>query len=181
MIKVLQNVIPKAAQDEIEAILLSWNFPWFHYANTNYAKTETQDNDVPQFTHGFIRDDAANSPYENIPRTILKTMGLPPTSILRAKANLLMREPSPIRHPPHTDDNTPHIVFIYYVNDSDGDTHFYKAGKVVKTVSPKKGSAVMFDGRTWHSSSSPVQNRFRLVINYNLAPGPYFDNILHDK
>lgn len=177
MIKVLENVIARPLQDEIEQILLGWNFPWFHYANTNYAENTTRGNDVPQFTHGFIRDDAANSAFENLPRTLLKHMGIEPKTILRAKANLLTRETQPCTHPPHIDDNKPHIAFIYYVNDSDGDTHFYDKGKLAQTVSPKKGSGVMFKGHIYHASASPVENRFRLVINYNLAPGAYFDTI----
>lgn len=177
MIKLLNNAVPQAAQDEIEQVLLGWNFPWFHYANTNYADQATRSGDVPQFTHGFIRSDAANSAFANIPQILLQTIGIPPTTILRAKANLLPRELKPHTHPPHIDDSRPHIALIYYVNDSDGDTHFYEKGKLVKTVSPKKGSAVMFKGHIYHASSSPVQNRFRIVINYNLAPGDYFDKM----
>ncbi|MGB0907500.1 MAG: hypothetical protein ACPGVT_08400 [Maricaulaceae bacterium] len=177
MIKIIENAIPKQAQDEVESLLLSWNFPWFHYANTNYADMATRGDDVPQFTHGFIRDDAANSEHEKIPRAILHHMGIDHTQILRAKANLLMREPAPFTHPAHTDDQKPHIVFIYYVNDSDGDTHFYENGEIVNQVSPKKGRAIMFEGHRLHASSSPLENRFRLVINYNLVPGPYFESL----
>lgn len=177
MIKVLDNVIPAAMQNEIEQVLLGWNFPWFHYANTNYAEHATRTDDVPQFTHGFIRSDAANSAFAHIPQTMLTNMGIPATSILRAKANLLSRELEPRTHPPHIDDKRPHVAMIYYVNDSDGDTHFYEKGKLAKTVSPKKGSAVLFKGHIYHASASPVQNRFRLVINYNLAPGDYFNKM----
>lgn len=179
MIKVFDTVLPPPAQDEIEQVLLGWNFPWFHYANTNYAEHKTRDDDVPQFTHGFIRDDNKNSPFENIPRVILDKMGLEPKSILRAKANLLPREPQSFTHPPHIDDRKPHIAFIYYVNESDGDTHFYKNGEVIQTVSPKKGSGVMFMGNIYHASSSPVKSRFRIVINFNLALSPALKELLN--
>ena len=177
MIKLLDNVIPSELQDEVEQALLGWNFPWYHYANTNYAEQKTRANDVPQFTHGFIRENTRNSAFDKIPKVILEKMGISQTHILRAKANLLPREPHPITHPPHTDDSKPHIALIYYVNDSDGDTHFYDKGEISKTVSPKKGSAVMFKGHIYHASASPVKNRFRLVINYNLAPGDYFNKL----
>ena len=177
MIKLFNNAVPGSMQDEIEKVLLGWNFPWFHYANTNYTDQATRANDVPQFTHGFIREDMANSAFANIPQIILEKMGIEPTKILRAKANLLSRERETCTHPPHIDDSKPHIALIYYVNDSDGDTHFYEKGKLARTVSPKKGSAVMFKGHIYHASASPVENRFRVVINYNLAPGDYFDKM----
>lgn len=178
MIKVFENAIPSPAQDELEQILLGWDFPWFHYANTNYADAKTRFDDVPQFTHGFIRDDQKNSSFENIPRALLHQMNIPHDSIIRAKANLLCREPSQKTHPAHTDDNAPHIAFIYYVNDSDGDTHFYEKGKIIETVSPKKGSGVMFDGSLLHASSSPVDHRYRIVLNYNLKPTPDLKTLL---
>lgn len=174
MIRLFENAIPQSAQDELEHILLHWNFPWFHYANTNYTDNVTRLGDVPQFTHGFIRDDQANSAFEHIPRTLLRTMNIPDTDIIRAKANLLCREPQPATHPAHTDDNAPHVGLIYYVNNSDGDTHFYEKGKVIKTVSPKKGRAVMFKGDILHASSSPVSHRYRIVLNFNLKPNNYF-------
>ena len=37
----------------------------------------------------------------------------------------------------------------------------------IKQVEPKQGTAVIFDGLTLHSSSSPVTSDRRIVINYN--------------
>lgn len=177
MIKVMTDMIPKKAQDELEAILLGWNFPWYHYANTNYASQITQPDDVPQFTHGFIRENASNSQMSHIPLKLLDLIGVPKDNLLRVKANLLMREPEVKIHPPHTDDDREHIAFIYYVNESDGDTHFYEGDKIIKTVSPKKGSGVFFNGSIFHASASPVNTRYRIVLNYNLAPGDYIDTL----
>ncbi|WP_371397939.1 2OG-Fe(II) oxygenase [Fretibacter rubidus] len=174
MIKVFDSVIDAAGQEEIAGILLGWQFPWYHYANTNYGDKATRPDDVPQFTHGFIRENQKNSPLVQIPLVILEKMQIPASNILRAKANLLMREPAPFTHPAHIDDSKPHVGMIYYVNDSDGDTHFYDKGAVIKTVSPKAGRAVMFDGATYHASASPTQNRYRIVINFNLAMGDWF-------
>lgn len=181
MIKVLNNIIPKNWQDEIEQELLSWNFPWYHYANTNYADKKTRADDVPQFTHGFIRDNSRNSAYEKLPRAILHNIGIEQTTILRAKANLLTWEPKPFTHPPHIDEKERHYALIYYVNDSDGDTKFYREGQIFESISPKKGNAVLFDGAIYHASSSPVENRFRIVINYNLRQSDYLTGILNGE
>jgi hypothetical protein len=71
---------------------------------------------------------------------------------------------------PHTDQQDPHLVFLYYVNDSDGDTVFYEQDRKteIKRVSPKKGRAVIFDGLIPHSGSTPTKNE-RLTININFT------------
>ena len=81
---------------------------------------------------------------------------------------------------PHVDADTDHLVVLYYVNDSDGDTIIYENmfegynklpdfNKLVekKRVSPKAGRVVLFNGKHWHTSCQPVNN-VRCVVNYNV-------------
>ena len=83
----------------------------------------------------------------------------------------------------HVDGYFRHMVLIYYVNDSDGDTLFYEErhpgselvhgildnSKVTlsKRVTPKFNRYVIFDGLQFHSSSAPKETDYRFVINYN--------------
>ena len=74
----------------------------------------------------------------------------------------------------HTDLKFPHWVCLYYVNDSDGDTIFYKNDRKteIKRVSPKKGRIVFFNGDIPHDGGVPSFS-IRTVINisfqkYNL-------------
>ena len=82
---------------------------------------------------------------------------------------------------PHIDLDSPHTVFLYYVNDADGDTllYDYKSTnildrpkyeniKVTKRITPKQGRVVVFDGMTWHSSSQPTRGS-RCVINFDMV------------
>jgi len=165
---IIENFLPDAQQTEIERALLSYNFPWFFYANTNADKAETQTGDVPQFVHGFIQDGRDLSEFSHIPHNIVKPLGLEKADILRAKANMLARDTAATVHPKHVDEPNAHLVMVYYVNDADGDTCLFKGTEISHRISPKRGCAVIFDGRTYHASSSPVETRFRTVVNMNL-------------
>jgi hypothetical protein len=113
----------------------------------------------------------------NILNTFAKKHGIEIKEILRIKANILNKTDKQNHiHPPHVDMNIPHMVLLYYVNDSDGDTvifdQVYHSEKkpeltVNRTISPKAGSAIMFDGLTYHSSSSPKNAKERIVLNIN--------------
>jgi len=69
---------------------------------------------------------------------------------------------------PHVDLNIDHLVVLYYVNDSDGDTVFFdNDGKIVKTVSPTRGRIVFFDGSILHAAGIP-KNTHRCVVNFDI-------------
>jgi len=113
----------------------------------------------------------------NILHTFAKKHGIEVKEILRIKANILNKTDKQNHiHPPHVDMTTPHMVLLYYVNDSDGDTVIfdqkYDDGEVPRltvnrSISPKAGAAILFDGLTYHSSSSPQYTEERIVININ--------------
>jgi hypothetical protein len=82
----------------------------------------------------------------------------------------------------HVDDSTRHLVLLYYVLDADGDTIIvdkefinkeeknlkYNDYNIVAKVTPKKGRAVLFDGRYYHTAEQPKQN-VRCVVNFNIV------------
>ena len=163
-------ILPEAMALEIEQVLLGFRFPWHYYPNTNARDLQTNAGDAPQFVHGFIQNEKRFSQYANVPEAIIERMGLPKNEIIRAKANILGRDREPLVHPAHTDDQEPHWVLIYYVNDSDGDTCLFEGDEVTKRITPKRGRVLVFDGSIRHASSSPVETPFRCVFNFNLKP-----------
>lgn len=77
---------------------------------------------------------------------------------------------------PHIDNQSSHVVLLYYVNNSDGDTILYKNKYdknnemiIEHSISPKAGRAVLFSGDTYHSFHYPNINDTRSVININIT------------
>ena len=93
----------------------------------------------------------------------------------------------------HINQKTPHLVLLYYVNDADGETILFDKTiddiqdddmylderhefNVVSKIVPKQGRILLFDGRTYHSASSPTTG-IRCIITLDLfgefADGSY--------
>lgn len=75
--------------------------------------------------------------------------------------------------------NAPDYSIMYYVNDSSGDTIFFNDDKkVIKRVSPKKGTGVVFNPTILHSGQCPQTHvpRFSLYMHFcRQIFGPNFD------
>ena len=76
---------------------------------------------------------------------------------------------------PHIDiDRRKHLVALYYVCDSDGDTIIYnervesETYTIKRRVTPKQGRVVIFDGTLYHTAEQPLHST-RCVVNYNLG------------
>ena len=76
---------------------------------------------------------------------------------------------------PHIDiDRIKHLVALYYVCDSDGDTIIYnervesETYTIKRRVTPKQGRVVIFDGTLYHTAEQPLHST-RCVVNYNLG------------
>ena len=96
------------------------------------------------------------------------------------------RQPYHVPHVDYQDDGLKYTA-IYYLNDSDGDTYFFNEFldpnikrfingydpslfTVAKSVKPKQGKLVLFDGRRYHAGSYPESTPERMVLNINFAP-----------
>ena len=165
---IFDDHIDAKTRDQIEMVLFGQHFPWIYHANTNYPDSTTRENDVPQFNHGFFRDGQSSSNLTAIPLEIIKSFGLALHDLFRAKANLVTWEKSTFTQPFHTDDYDPHFVVLYYVNDSDGDTLLKLPDGDIVRVTPKKGRILTFYGALQHAPESPINTRFRAVININV-------------
>jgi hypothetical protein len=190
---VSDDVIEPAAANAAEQLFASPQFPWFFYANVNLGSRRPEDRPGafppdPRFEDSFgfssllFPGNEPTSPWLEHPKRVFESFarrhGIKATQMVRIKANLLTRSSSKNPRPftPHVDLPQPHLVLIYYVNDSDGDTvildKMFPDGtnsNVLQSVSPKKGRAVLFDGRHYHCGTIPSRHDARIVLNFDFV------------
>lgn len=185
MIKVFDDIVDIFDQEIIKHQIM--NETWFQYVD-DVSISNNQHQRRPGFKHIFDKETMDNSLVELIAKTRNK-IGKKPTyardQILEARSFLQLPLNTDFAgtgvDTPHLDRFEPHLVFLYYVCDSDGDTIIYdykteKKGDVpffedvkeLKRITPKQGRVVVFDGMTWHSSSQPTRGS-RCVINFDMV------------
>ena len=164
-ITVVKDAIPSCLHNYIQEIILSNTFPWY-YCNSIAGYDPDVMNEV-----GFASVIIAPSQVDLLSSILYitaKQQNITIKNILRIRAGMFLRSSSKQVHTPHIDYDVPHLSMLYYLIDSDGPTYFYyNNGNIIKTVDPVKGTAVIFDGRIKHSSSTPVNHNQRVVINFN--------------
>jgi hypothetical protein len=186
---IIENIVDQKLQDAIEQVVTSSNFPWYYGYTIDEPVIEEDDKaylvisgyNPQQFVHHVISESRHSSEYFNLINDIinnyvhayLKTN----IEVKRAKFNMLIKDTNTSHHYPHVDIGSTDLgkikTLLYYVSDSDGDTYFFNEIApnigteltINKTVTPKKGTAVVFDSNIFHASSSPITTDKRIVLN----------------
>ena len=178
-IQIYDNILSPIFIDKIESILLKSGRSFPYYFSDNLT-TLTSTKSRPGVFHGFLqRKYEIQSDYYHFILKILYDFAYSQNLIVNEVYNIrsFLEFPSPnpgTDFPPHVDleDQNgkvmPHWVLLYYVNDAEGDTIFYKDDKTteIKRVSPKRGRIAFFDGSIYHCGSRS-ENTSRSVINFN--------------
>jgi hypothetical protein len=189
MIIVKDDIIPKDYQDFIEKFVTT-QIPWFYLPDiSGVGKTFKDPNWHPSggFYHLGALNGVINSEFfrdklnlESLIVMLAKEFNVNIKELLRTKLNLTTPVPGYKSNnfcSPHTDYSIPHVVMLYYVNDSDGDTIFFEEPKdmynedliITQRITPKKGRCVLFDGSLYHTQSSPINTPARINININVV------------
>jgi hypothetical protein len=135
----------------------------------------------PMFVSG-VKDSINEENVANMSLSILEKLSqkheFNVEKLSRSLANVLFKNKEYAWSYPHIDETFKHFVMVYYVFDSDGDTVLYNEtydgitnyeNKLTElaTIRPKAGSAIIFDGRRYHSYTRPVENDIRGIFNVN--------------
>ena len=179
------NFLDKKTEDEIETSMLK--LPW--YFNTIEDDIRDISSKTPTYFVNLLGCEKHGTSSEDIKPFVpllFKLEELTKQSyinrIVRVKANLYTRRPDFEEnhfHKPHLDlynketmEGDDGEIFLYYANTSDGDTVFVNEGLASNTFTVKKriphikGTAVLFDNRQVHASSSPRISEYRMNINF---------------
>ncbi len=192
-IVVIDDIIDLEYQNGIKGILLGDDafqgryFPWFYTEDVTGANDkDSQHRAALGHEYVFLDDDDTGrviSGFHNMFLPMLKEairrVGLKQeeTGILQGRSFLQL--PRNIQREdvdtPHIDINRKkHLVALYYVCDSDGDTIIYNERvksenyTIKRRVTPKQGRMVIFDGTLYHTAEQPLHST-RCVVNYNLG------------
>ena len=187
---VIENAVPQLLFERFQYQLMSFETEWHYMNSTSYRNTSNTNDE--SFTHTALFDGVKSSDllylYESVLLCGLSKANIQPRSLIRLRCGMFMKNDQNYVHPPHIDYDFPHMVAVYYLNETDGDTIIYKEkfqnesmnaldyyemkleGKVTEDirVTPKPNTMVIFDGLTYHSSSSPTKDR-RVVANFNFT------------
>ena len=197
---IFDDIIDKEYQERIKDTLLSHETNWFYNHNINInSDMEPR----PCFSHRYFESEYdlhtdTGTQYNELERSYLHDMLVPMIDascksvdynykyIIQGRSflQLPLKGLSDQLDVNHVDRKENHLVILYYVKDSDGDTIIYQnryqnkyysvmypeekeITKELKRVSPKQGRVVIFDGAFYHTAEQP-QKDVRLIINYNV-------------
>ena len=192
-ITVIDNFIDIDYQEKIKRELIGGfdsnknyhdsDFPWFYIEDVT-AAGDSDSQHRPGLGHQYVEFDDVSpgvvvSEHHELMVPMLRkvgfTVGIRDVKVLQGRSFLQfpVKERGEIDLPHIDICNKIHIVGLYYVMDSDGDTVIYNERKESETytikerVSPKQGRMVIFDGGLFHAAEQPL-NSTRCIINYNI-------------
>lgn len=168
---------------------------WFWRENhLNDSTLEVEDSSFTGFMHILWGRDGKESDFYDIFVPLLYSMeekiNMTIKDLIQLRLGLFTlnknRQPYHVPHVDYQNDGLKYTA-IYYLNDSDGDTFFFdefldpnikrfingydpSLFTVAKSIKPKQGKLVLFDGRRYHASSYPESTPERMVLNINFAP-----------
>ena len=191
-ILVIDDFIDKDYQEDIKDVLLGkeeWGdflFPW-HYIDDVTAAFEDDNQGRPGLSHVYVEynDDKTSDIVSDFHDLFIPLLELA-CEILEVPSARIVQGRSFLQFPlnlnskeddtPHIDldEGERHIVVLYYVVTSDGDTVIYNQRTesdvytVKQKVTPKQGRVGIFDGGQYPTAQQAIKT-VRCIANYNLA------------
>jgi hypothetical protein len=186
MVKIIDNLLPKRYLEDLQSYFLSENCEWFFNDNL------TDDNSYNSLgSFGFNMRLHWNGHFVNnyvgiLVRALVFTVQEEVEkylernqTIVRARADMTMYNPTNYCHEMHTDFPEEHTTAIFYMNTSDGNTLLFdrKGDKLIQEIEPIENRVVIFDGLMEHTGHSPSKHKSRILINMNFMNPELVDEL----
>ena len=167
--------LPKNVADIIEKE--SYKVPWYFFKDCALADEIVERDGLdmnPYFSHSLSQGVQKSEHLRFLPLDIVSQIAMRKGRIA-LRSHITFHFPKPEKfgehHNAHIDNENPHDVVLYYINDADGDTFFFDDKRnVIHRETPERGKMVIFDGSIFHASSSPSKN-IRMTLNINYEKG----------
>ena len=153
---VMDNFLPLDQFSMIENSFKNLRFPWLFVPQAYGCERSQLVHEFWNPIGGFISD------HNQLIMPFIER--LKPSAILKIKANLQPRHDKIVEDPLHVDfSNISATTSIFYINTSNGYTHF-EDGTKVKSVANR---LVTFPAYLPHTGTTCTNEPFRVVINFN--------------
>jgi len=195
-LRVFDNFLDSTEFDKLSNIVLGANFPWFfgEHVSLDPADSALIKDPLATETWGFHHSvfeqewNVKSFTYEYLEpffEKINKEFGFKQRHLIRARLSLKFQKhgfTSDHYNMPHVDYRYPHESFIFYLNNSDGDTRIFNEWCLPTNISspdlfttqtritPKANRLIWIDGLQYHTASNPIESTKRVIINLNLLP-----------
>ncbi len=168
MIKIIENAVDDCFANILETVFTGDMIPW-HYHN-NIA---TYDNVEEPDLHSGFAINLLGSSFLPLSLNVLYNITMKEKIFVKdlLAARSFFHMPSKRPNTPngiHIDQQQKHLVCLYYINNSDGDTIFFDGlGKEMQRNTPRKNTAVLFNGLIPHCSSTSTGRRY--ILNFDFT------------
>jgi hypothetical protein len=174
---IIDNALPESKVEQLESELFNERFTW-HYLDdiTTPGAILKPGESTPGFSHTFMANGVILSRWfkliSDIPPYINSYVGITKYTLNNARTFMHLAQRGLTRpyDKVHIDQERSHIVFLYYLNDSEGETVMFgkhSSDPETNRVTPKRNRVVVFDGSIYHASTQPPMGK-RVVINFNI-------------
>ena len=199
-LNIIENILPRPLHLKLEYEVQRRDFPYYYFPEMVYNGKLSDASENICFegepsngmSHLVLDQETGNnSNYVDSCCDILKFLidALPYKNLemipTRIKFNLTFPNGNGNKHgyphvdplPPHDEsEEYDHWIFLYYINNSDGDTiifnettdEVFEKPTIRCKYTPKENTALFFKGNIYHAASNPIKTKARFNINYNV-------------
>jgi hypothetical protein len=194
-LRIIDDFMPAEAFKRLQDKIMHPEFPWFYIDQVSLPPKYNDISDpLAKETEGFnhiMYDEefkALSFAFEYFEEFFkeLEKIGYTSDKLIRARASMKLKKEGFTEanyNLPHVDYFFPHESFIFYINDSDGDTRIFNQWftpvpgtsgigynskfTVETTISPKENRLVWINGLQYHTASNPIKSSRRVIVNIN--------------